>query len=82
VETLDAIGGGAFPTDALAGFGVGIRFGGRSAESLAVALRTAAVPVIPGIRDGQVILHVRTLLEGDETSIASSFSEALGSGAG
>jgi L-seryl-tRNA(Ser) seleniumtransferase len=78
VETNDAVGGGAFPTDKLVGFGVGIRSGSRSAESLAIALRTAAVPVIPGIQDGQVILHVRTLLEGDENIIASALCCALG----
>jgi L-seryl-tRNA(Ser) seleniumtransferase len=77
VETDDAIGGGAFPTDLLPGFGVGISAGARRAETLAAALRTARVPVIPGIRDGRIILHVRTLLKGDETLIASSFSEAL-----
>jgi L-seryl-tRNA(Ser) seleniumtransferase len=77
IETDDAIGGGAFPTDRLPGFGVGIRSASRSAESLALALRTGSVPVIPGLRDGQVILHVRTLLDGDERIIVSSFTDAL-----
>ena len=77
VETLDAIGGGAFPTDRLPGFGVGIRPLSRGTESLAEALRTASVPVISAMRDGQVILHVRTLLDGDEKRIAASFSQAL-----
>ena len=78
IETDDAIGGGAFPTGRLPGFGVGIRSASLGAESLAAALRTARVPVIPGIRDGQVILHVRTLLKGDEQTIAASFAGALG----
>jgi L-seryl-tRNA(Ser) seleniumtransferase len=87
VETIDAVGGGAFPTDPLPGFGVGLRAAMQnavsqnaaslSAESLAGALRTARIPVIPGIREGQVILHVRTLLDGDEARIAAAFSEAL-----
>ena len=77
VQADDAIGGGAFPTDKLPGYGVGIRSSSVSAESLALALRTAAVPVIPGIRDAQVVLHVRTLLDGDEQLIAASFAEAL-----
>jgi L-seryl-tRNA(Ser) seleniumtransferase len=77
IETDDAVGGGAFPTDKLAGFGVGIRSPAFAAETLAAALRTAPTPVIPAIRDGQVILHVRTLLPGDEKTIAAVFSQAL-----
>ena len=77
VQVDDAIGGGAFPTERLSGFGVGIQSASRSAESLALAFRTAPVPIIPGIRDGRVILHVRTLLDGDEERIISSFSNIL-----
>jgi L-seryl-tRNA(Ser) seleniumtransferase len=72
VETEDAIGGGTFPTDTLPGYGVGIR--SASADSLAGALRTAPVPVIPAIRDGRVVLHLRTLLPGDENRIAAAFA--------
>ena len=77
IETGDAIGGGTFPTDTLPGFGVGISSVSRSAESLSAAFRVACFPVITGTRDGQVILHVRTLLEGDEQRIASSFADIL-----
>jgi L-seryl-tRNA(Ser) seleniumtransferase len=75
VETRDAIGGGSYPTDTLPGFGVEIRGGG--AEGLAAALRAARVPVIAGVRSGAVILHVRTLLPGDEKLAAASLAEAL-----
>jgi L-seryl-tRNA(Ser) seleniumtransferase len=78
VETSDAIGGGSYPTDVLGGYGVAIRGGSVSAEKLAAGLRTARIPVIPGLRDDSVILHVRTLLPGDEQLIAASFSEAIG----
>ena len=81
VETDDAIGGGAFPAQKLEGFGVGIRRASRGAESLAAALRAGRVPVIPGVRDGRVVLHVRALLDGDDRVIASSFADILG-GAG
>jgi L-seryl-tRNA(Ser) seleniumtransferase len=73
VETEDAVGGGAFPTDTLRGSGVAVYSAARSAESLARALRTAAVPIIPAVRGGKVILHVRTLLAGDEKRIAAAF---------
>jgi L-seryl-tRNA(Ser) seleniumtransferase len=77
-ETSDAIGGGSYPTDVLPGFGVEIKSASFSAETLAARLRTARIPVIAGIRDGGVILHVRTLLPGDEQSIAASFDESVG----
>jgi L-seryl-tRNA(Ser) seleniumtransferase len=77
VETRDAIGGGSYPTDTLPGFGVAIRLGSVSAETLAAALRTARIPVIPGVRDGSVILHARTILPGEGQLIAASFTEAL-----
>jgi L-seryl-tRNA(Ser) seleniumtransferase len=77
VETEDAIGGGSFPTDMLPGFGVGIRLASATAETLAADLRTAAVPVVPAIREGRVILHVRTLLQGDEKLIAAALAAAI-----
>ena len=77
VQTEDAIGGGAFPTDILHGFGAAIRSASTKPEILAASLRTGAVPVIPGIQDGQVVLHVRTLLAGDEQKIAETFAGAL-----
>jgi len=77
VKTDDAVGGGAFPADSLPGCGVAVHSASRSAESLALVLRTASVPVIPGIRDGQIVLHVRTLLDGDEKRIASAFAAAF-----
>jgi L-seryl-tRNA(Ser) seleniumtransferase len=78
VEAEDAVGGGSFPTDVLAGFGVELRSPSRSAETLAYAFRTAPVPVIPAVRDGGLVLHVRTLLPGDENFIAAAFSRILG----
>jgi L-seryl-tRNA(Ser) seleniumtransferase len=75
VETRDAVGGGAFPVDTLAGFGVAIRSDSMNAESIAAALRTASVPIIPAVREEQAVLHVRALLFGDEKRIAASFTE-------
>ncbi|GHV83971.1 L-seryl-tRNA(Sec) selenium transferase [Spirochaetia bacterium] len=77
VETEDAIGGGSFPTDVLAGYGVAISSGSLTAETLAARLRTAPVPVIPAIQDDRVILHVRTLLNSDEKLICSALKAAL-----
>jgi L-seryl-tRNA(Ser) seleniumtransferase len=78
VETRDAAGGGSFPEDALPGFGVEIRAVGSGAEALAADFRAARVPVIAGIQDGGLVLHVRTLLPGDEKLVAAAFAEVLG----
>jgi L-seryl-tRNA(Ser) seleniumtransferase len=78
VETRDAIGGGAFPADTLPGFGVALRSALQNAETLAALFRAAPVPVIPVIRDGRVILHVRTLLAGEEKTIAQAFTKIIG----
>jgi L-seryl-tRNA(Ser) seleniumtransferase len=77
-ETSDAVGGGAYPAETLSGYGVEIRSGSPvNAEKLAAGLRAAKVPVVAGIHDGNVMLHVRTLLPGDEKAIAASFAEVL-----
>jgi L-seryl-tRNA(Ser) seleniumtransferase len=73
VETEDAAGGGAFPALALPGYGVAVQSAARDAESLARGLRMSAESVIPAVRDGQVVLHVRALLPGDEKRIACAF---------
>ena len=86
VDTSDAIGGGAFPADRLPGFGVTVHSASKNAESLAAAFRTGLIPVIPVIRKGpggvlrddHLVLHVRTLLDGDEQIIASSLAAILG----
>ncbi|MCL2558266.1 MAG: L-seryl-tRNA(Sec) selenium transferase [Treponema sp.] len=77
VETQDAIGGGAFATDRLSGFGVAIRPAAMSAENLARAFRAARPPVIPTIRGERVILHMRALLDGDAREIARAFALML-----
>ncbi|GHU39477.1 L-seryl-tRNA(Sec) selenium transferase [Spirochaetia bacterium] len=76
VQTEDAIGGGSFPTDVLHGYGVAISSRSVPPSAIAARLRSAAVPVIPAIHDGRVILHVRTLLSGDEKLIAAALEQA------
>jgi L-seryl-tRNA(Ser) seleniumtransferase len=77
VETEDAAGGGTFPTDTMGGYGVGIHSVSTGVETLAAGLRTAPVPVIASVRDGRVMLHVRTLLAGDEKRIALALAHCL-----
>ncbi|HBG14018.1 MAG TPA: L-seryl-tRNA(Sec) selenium transferase [Synergistaceae bacterium] len=66
VATLDAVGGGAFPATGLNGFGVEVEPPeGVTDGSLLEFLRKAPVPVVASAREGKVIFHVRTMLEGD-----------------
>jgi L-seryl-tRNA(Ser) seleniumtransferase len=81
VETDDAVGGGAFPGGLLPGAGVAVSSASVSAAALHSGLRAADIPVIALIRADRVILHVRTLLKGDEQLIAAAFSGLMGRGA-
>ncbi|MDR2397533.1 MAG: L-seryl-tRNA(Sec) selenium transferase, partial [Spirochaetaceae bacterium] len=76
VETQDAVGGGAYPDDALPGYGVALHSASIPAETFARVLRIAQLPVIARVREGSVIFHVRTLLLGDEETIATSCAQA------
>lgn len=80
VEADDAVGGGAFPAERLPGWAVGIVMDSLgSAGSVLSLLRSLPVPVIAGARDNMVLLHVRTLLPGDEERICDAF-RAVASG--
>jgi len=81
IATEDAVGGGSFPTEKLAGFGVAISLrkeGALGAEGVAAAFRGWRVPVVANINGGRVILHVRTLLDGDEREVGAAFASILG----
>lgn len=78
IQVEDAVGGGAFPTTRLPGYGVSIRnhpWG--SAGALQHYLRSFHVPVIIGAREDAAIIHVRTLRKGDEKIIVDNFKEML-----
>jgi len=69
-------GGGSLPGFALAAWVVTIRAPG-GAERLARRLRLATPPVLARVRDANVLLDVRTLLEGDEKALETAVREAL-----
>jgi L-seryl-tRNA(Ser) seleniumtransferase len=72
-----AVGGGSLPDLELDTWVV-IVDASIGADRLAAGLRGASAPVLPRIRDENVLLDVRTLLAGDEARIEIAFSEALG----
>jgi L-seryl-tRNA(Ser) seleniumtransferase len=76
-EVQDAVGGGAFPAEQLSGWGVSVsleEWG--SAGRVQRLLRRAQPPVVAGARENETVLHVRTLLPGDEDRILEAFGSA------
>lgn len=75
----DTVGGGTFPQSELKGYAVVVRLpeiGG--AGKLADRLRAVGTPVIAGVSEDTLRLHVRTLSDEDETLIVTAFNEMLG----
>ncbi len=78
VATEDAVGGGAYPTAVLEGFGVEVEPPeGISDGSALERLRRAPVPVIASAKEGKILLHARTLLEGDGPDVIEAFESLL-----
>lgn len=71
------IGGGALPGVELPTVLLAIRGIGRSAESIAKALRLGESPVITRIQDGDVLLDMRTLLPGEVQLAADIVREVM-----
>ena len=79
VATHDAVGGGAFPATDLDGFGVEVEPPeGVTDGSLLESLRKSPVPVVASARDGKVIFHVRTMLEGDNKDVIEVLKNLAG----
>ncbi|MCR5346539.1 MAG: L-seryl-tRNA(Sec) selenium transferase [Fretibacterium sp.] len=86
VPVEDAVGGGSYPERPLSGWGVAVSghpAGG--AGHLQALLREQDLPALCGAREDALILHVRTLREGDAEALADALSrlekEAAGHGA-
>jgi L-seryl-tRNA(Ser) seleniumtransferase len=73
----DAVGGGAFPTEALPGWALAVRLAGLSAGGLAERLRRAPVPLLVGAESDRAMIHLRTLLPGDETDLVEALRFAV-----
>ncbi|NLK20404.1 MAG: L-seryl-tRNA(Sec) selenium transferase [Synergistaceae bacterium] len=79
VEADDAVGGGAFPAERLPGWAVAVAPPeGKSAGALLAELRNRPVPVIAGARGNMALIHVRTLLDGDDRLICDAFAAISG----
>ncbi|MFP4481343.1 MAG: L-seryl-tRNA(Sec) selenium transferase [Thermovirgaceae bacterium] len=71
-EVEDVVGGGAFPETSLEGKGIRIESKERDEQAILDGLRRHRIPVIGVVENGAVVLHVRTLLDGDERIIPAA----------
>ncbi len=80
VPADDAVGGGAYPEQPLAGWAVAVAptRAGLGAGELRERLRRCATPVIAGARNDELLIHVRTLRAFEEDHLIASLREALG----
>ena len=70
--TESAVGGGSLPGETLPSWGLRLVPGRESADSLALALRSADPPIVARIEDGAVLLDPRTVLERDDIAVVSA----------
>lgn len=78
VETEDAVGGGSCPETPLRGWAVALRpQSPLTSGTLSIALRRCTQPVVVGGRDGNLLLHLRTLTDEDCDVLIESLAEAL-----
>jgi L-seryl-tRNA(Ser) seleniumtransferase len=70
------VGGGSLPGLQLASWVVAVA-PDAGAERVARRLRAAPVPVVARVRDGRLLLDVRTLLDGDAEALEQAFRLAL-----
>ena len=73
VPCTDAPGGGALPGVELPGWAVAVSHAARSANELEEFLRGRDRPVIARIRDGRLLLSVRTVLPEDGPAVEEAF---------
>jgi L-seryl-tRNA(Ser) seleniumtransferase len=77
VEVEDMVGGGAYPTYRLPGFGVEIIFRDLKLETVAARLRQQDPAVLTRKQEDRMLISVRTLLEGDAAILARNICQVL-----
>ena len=79
VETEDAVGGGSFPARPIKGWGVTVAsLAGVGATKLSARLRETETPVIAGVKEDKLVLHVRTIQDGEGDAVVDAFREIFG----
>ena len=77
VEVDDMVGGGAYPTYNLPGYGVEIRFRDRKLEAVAARLRQQDPAALTRRQEDGLLISVRTLLEGEAAILTQKIYQAL-----
>ncbi len=77
VELDDMVGGGAYPTYKVPGYGVEIDFRGVHLETVAKKLRLNNPAVLTRKQDDKMLISVRTLLPGDDEKLADLIRQIL-----
>jgi len=78
VPTEAGAGGGTLPGWTIPSFGLKVRVKGRSETWIEEVLRKNDQPVLGRIREGCLILDMRTLLPGQEATVASALADLVG----
>lgn len=82
IKTDDMVGGGAYPTYKIPGFGVQIAFQENQLETLAKQLREMNPALLTRKQEDKMLISVRTLLVGDASILVELIGRALSLGAG
>ena len=77
VMVEDMVGGGAYPTYKLPGYGIEIGFSSLKLEEVSRRLRGQTPALLARNRDNKMFISVRTLLPGDDVILAALIKEVL-----
>lgn len=77
VALEDMVGGGAYPTYRLPGFGVSLAFSGKSLDKAARELRLLEPALLTRKQEDSMLISVRTLLPGDEEEVIRQLAQIL-----
>jgi L-seryl-tRNA(Ser) seleniumtransferase len=77
IETEDMVGGGAYPTYKIPGYGVQLAFAGEALEKLARRLRVMRPALLTRKQEDTMLISVRTLLTGDAEKLVELLDRVL-----
>ena len=74
VESESETGGGSMPGMTIPSYALAVSRGNLSADSLSTLLRRNEPPVIGRIKEGEVLLDMRTLLDGEDRDLRDALA--------
>jgi L-seryl-tRNA(Ser) seleniumtransferase len=77
VALEDVVGGGAYPSYRIPGYGVQLAFKDKTLETVAKALRLMTPALLTRKQEDRMLISVRTLLPGDEEELTDLLAQAL-----